>query len=46
MDPVSVHYWNSIRHLTFYVESQLEQLNRTLDQDWSTFQDACKTKAK
>ncbi|KAF5288978.1 hypothetical protein FQA39_LY03857 [Lamprigera yunnana] len=42
LDPVSIRYLTSIEHLTYYLESQLNQAGRVLDEQWENFQDSCK----
>ncbi|KAF5284867.1 hypothetical protein FQR65_LT13383 [Abscondita terminalis] len=42
LDPVSQRYMNDIQHLSYYLESQLNQAGRVLDEQWENFQDYCK----
>ncbi|KAK4879776.1 hypothetical protein RN001_007922 [Aquatica leii] len=42
LDPVSQRYMNDIQYLTYYLESQLLQAGKVLDEQWECFQDSCK----
>ena len=46
LDPVSARYIANIKHLVYYVENQLRQLNEQLDCRWLEFQDSCKPSVK
>jgi len=46
LDPVSARYFANIKHLVYYVENQLHQLNEQLDCRWLEFQDSCKPSVK
>jgi len=46
LDPVSARYTANIKHLVYYVENQLRQLNEQLDGRWLEFQDSCKPSVK
>lgn len=42
LDPVSLRYSNDIKKMTYYIQSQLAQASRVLDEQWENFQDSCK----
>lgn len=42
LDPACQHHLEEITGLLYYVESQLAQANRALDEQWDNFQDSCK----
>ncbi|KAK5646454.1 hypothetical protein RI129_004918 [Pyrocoelia pectoralis] len=46
LDPVSQRRLSNIQYLTYYLESQLIQANRALDEQWENFQDSCKKTSK
>ncbi|XP_031345632.1 nuclear pore complex protein Nup214-like isoform X2 [Photinus pyralis] len=46
LDPVSQRRLSNIQYLTYYLESQLIQANRVLDEQWENFQDSCKKTCK
>lgn len=46
LDPASVKQLADIKHLLYYIESQLHQVNGALDEQWNNFQDSCKKTIK
>lgn len=46
LDPVSQRYLADIRHMCYYLNSQITQAQRTLDEQWENFQDSCKNIVK
>lgn len=42
LDPVSQRYSADIDHMLYYINSQLVQAHRVLDEQWAQFQDFCK----
>nr|CAD7417122.1 unnamed protein product [Timema poppensis] len=46
LDPISSKYAEDIRRMRYYIESQLHEINITLDSKWARFQDSRKDGAK
>lgn len=46
LDPASVRQLADIKHILYYIESQLLQANGVLDEQWHNFQDSCKKTLK
>lgn len=46
LDSLSKSQLGAITKLLYYVESQILQLNKQINEQWSDFQDKCKSKAK
>lgn len=46
VDALSTHQLSSISKMLYYVESQITQLGKQIDANWSEFQDRCKEKIK
>ncbi|CAG2069119.1 unnamed protein product [Timema podura] len=46
LDPISSKYAEDIRRMRYYIESQLHEINNTLDSKWVRFQDSRKDGAK
>ncbi|RZC32550.1 nuclear pore complex protein Nup214, partial [Asbolus verrucosus] len=42
LDPASEKQLEDIRHANYYLESQIAQAHRALDEQWESFQDYCK----
>nr|CAD7431607.1 unnamed protein product [Timema monikensis] len=46
LDPISSKYAEDIRRMRYYIESQLHEINNTLDSKWARFQDSRKDGTK
>lgn len=42
LDPASQHHLEEVTNLLYYLESQMTQASRALDEQWDAFQDYCK----
>ncbi|GLH03101.1 Uncharacterized protein GBIM_09017 [Gryllus bimaculatus] len=46
LDPVSARYLGNVKQLSYYVETQLCQADRSLELQWANFQESCRDKIK
>lgn len=46
LDPASIRQLSDIKHILYYINSQLVQANGALDEQWNNFQDSCKKTLK